>query len=566
MSYHPSATHAEPPAAFPSTTPDRFTSSRHAGEIETPMRDGVVLRSDLYMPVGCERAPVILIRQPYGRATPDMAFRQTGDFWARKGYACVVQDVRGKFSSGGSFDPMVHEVEDGFDTVEWVSRQPWCQGRVGMWGESYYGYTSLAAAVAGPPALACIAPGDIGSDRRSIWFRQGAFLLNTIGPWAIAMDAPEYADISRIDPWHLPLKDMALAAGHEGRYFRSLIDHAHDPAWWARRGLRDRLDRIKIPVLFWSGWYDNYTSGLLADFVALERSSPRPERIHLLVGPWDHESSAEHTDRAICVKVPPTGAHRWDSYQAFFDRYLMGVENGFGAAGKVDYFTIGANRWQRSASWPPAGTEPTRFYLRAGGLLTRHAPEGPEAPDRYRYDPADPVAETVGRNCWALCTELGDRREIEKRGDVVSYTSEPLETDCELTGPITAALYAASSAVDTDFTVTLVDVFDDGTANQIQDGIVRAAHRSDPYRASPIVPGRVYEYAIDLAATSYLVKAGHRIRVDISSSCFDRYDRNPNTGDRFGYAVETIVAEQAIHHAADAPSSILLPIAGKRGS
>ena len=566
MSYHPSATHGEPPAAFPSTTPDRFTSSRHAGEIETPMRDGVVLRSDLYMPVGCERAPVILIRQPYGRATPEMAFRQTGDFWARKGYACVIQDVRGKFSSGGSFDPMVHEVEDGFDTVEWVSRQPWCQGRVGMWGESYYGYTSLAAAVAGPPALACIAPGDIGSDRRSIWFRQGAFLLNTIGPWAIAMDAPEYADISRIDPWHLPLKDMALAAGHEGRYFRSLIDHAHDPAWWARRGLRDRLDRIKIPVLFWSGWYDNYTSGLLADFVALERSSPRPERIHLLVGPWDHESSAERTDRAICVKLPPTGAHRWDSYQAFFDRYLMGIENGFGAAGKVEYFTIGANRWQRSASWPPAGTEPTRFYLRAGGLLSRHAPEGPEAPDRYRYDPIDPVAETVGRNCWALCTELGDRREIEKRSDVISYTTAPLEKDCELTGPITAALYAASSTVDTDFTVTLVDVFEDGTANQIQDGIVRAAYRSDPYRASPIVPGRVYEYAIDLAATSYLVKAGHRIRVDISSSCFDRYDRNPNTGDKFGYAVETIVAEQAIHHAANAPSSILLPIAGQRKS
>jgi putative CocE/NonD family hydrolase len=564
MSYHPAAYHAEPPAKFPSSTPDRFTASRLVGELETPTRDGVVLRSDLYMPEGCDRAPAILIRQPYGRATPAMAFGQTGSFWNRKGYACVVQDVRGKFSSDGAFDPMVHEAHDGYDTVEWVSRQPWCSGRVGMWGESYYGFTSLAAAVEAPPALACIAPGDIASDRHKVWFRQGAFLLNTVGPWAIAMDAPEYADLSRVDSWHLPLIDMAAAAGQEGRYFRTLIDHAHDPAWWAKRGLSDRLDRIRIPVLFWSGWYDNYTGGLLDDFAALERVSPQPGRVHLFVGPWDHESSGEHTDRAICVKLPPTGEHRWDTYQAFFDRYLMNLDNGFGAAGKVEYFTISANRWQRSVSWPPPDMRATPFYLRAGRVLAREAPGVAEEPDRFRYDPADPVAETVGLNCWALCGQLGDRREIEKRADVVSYTTEPLDSDVELTGPVEAVVYAASSATDTDFTVTLVDVFEDGTANQIQDGIIRAAHRDDPYRTSPIVPGRVYEYAIDLAATSYLVKAGHRIRVDVSSSCFDRYDRNPNTGERFGYAVGTKVAEQAIHHSRNHPSRILLPIAPVR--
>jgi putative CocE/NonD family hydrolase len=560
MSYHPAAYHAEPPAQFPSSTPDRFKTSRPARELETRMRDGVVLRSDLYMPENCDRAPAILIRQPYGRATPAMAFAQTGSFWARKGYACVVQDVRGKFSSDGIFDPMVHEAHDGHDTVDWVSRQPWCSGRVGMWGESYYGFTSLAAAVEMPPALACIAPGNIASDRHTIWFRQGAFLLNTIGPWAIAMDAPEYADLSRIDPWHLPLVEMASAAGHEGAYLRTLIDHAQDPAWWARRGVRDRLDRIKIPVLFWSGWYDNYTSGFLEDFAALERSSPNPEHIHLFVGPWDHESSGEHTDRAICVKLPPTGEHRWDTYQAFFDRYLMEAQNGFGAAGKVEYFTIGTNRWQRSSAWPPPGMRPTPFYLRAGGVLATAAPHGGEEPERFRYDPANPVPETIGLNCWALCGQLGDRREIEERADVVSYTTAPLEANCELTGPIKAVLHAASSAVDTDFTVTLVDVFEDGTANQIQDGIIRTSHRSDPYRPSPIMPGEIYAYSIDLAATSYLVKAGHRIRVDVSSSCFDRYDRNTNTGDRFGYATGTKVAEQAIHHSREHPSHILLPL------
>jgi putative CocE/NonD family hydrolase len=561
MSYHPAAYHAEPLAKIPSGTPDRFTAALPARELETVMRNGVVLRADLYLPDGCDKAPTILIRQPYGRATPAMAFRQTGEFWARKGYACVVQDVRGKFSSGGSFDPMVHEVDDGYDTVEWVARQPWCNGRVGMWGESYYGFTSLAAAVARPPALACIAPGDIASDRHSIWFRQGAFLLNTIGPWAIAMDAPEYADLSRLDTWHLPLVDMARAAGQEGRYLRTLIDHAQDREWWARRSLRDRLHRIEIPVLFWSGWYDNYTCGLLEDFAALEKSSPHPEHIHLLVGPWDHESSGEHTDRAICVKLPPTGEHRWSAYQAFFDRYLMNLENGFGAAGKVDYFTIGSNRWQRSSAWPPPETQPTPYYLQAGGGLAREVPRGEVAPDRFNYDPANPVAETVGLNCWALCGQLGDRREIEKRADVLSYTTEPLTADCELTGPIKAVLHAASSAIDTDFTVTLVDVFADGTANQIQDGIIRASHRDDAYRPTPIVPGKIYAYSIDLAATSYRVKTGHRIRVDISSSCFDRYDRNTNTGERFGYAAGTIVAEQAVHHSRDHPSHILLPLA-----
>ncbi len=560
MSYHPTGAHAEALVTIPSGTPDRFGGSRRVGELETRMRDGCVLRSDLYMPVGCERAATILIRQPYGRATPAMMFAQIGSFWARKGYACVVQDVRGKFSSEGDFDPMVHEAHDGFDTVDWVGRQPWCNGRVGMWGESYYGFTSLAAATEQPPALVCIAPGDIASDRHRIWFRQGAFLLNTIGPWAIAMDSPEYADLSRIDSWHRPLIEMANAAGQRGRYFQTLVEHAYDPDWWAKRGVNDRLDRIVIPVLFWSGWYDNYTSGLLADFEALQRLRPDPDRVHLLVGPWDHESSSEQTDRAICVPLPPTGVHRWDTYQAFFDRYLMGHDNGFGAGGRVEYFTIGANEWRHSPTWPPPEMQPTPFYLRSGGVLTPEAPEAPESPDCYRYDPADPVAQTVGLNCWALCTELGDRQQIDKRSDVITYTTEPLAADVELTGPIKAVLYAASSALDTDFTIALVDVFEDGTANQIQDGIIRAAYRDDRFQASPLVPGRVYALTIDLAGTSYLVKAGHRVRVAVSSSCFDRYDRNPNTGERFGRAVDFQLAEQEIHHSPSHPSHILLPI------
>lgn len=560
MSYHNSSFHPEPLAAFPSGTPDRFSQARHMGELETPMRDGVVLRSDLTLPVGCDRAPVILIRQPYGRDTPAMMLDQTASFWARKGYACMVQDVRGKFSSDGAFEPVVNEINDGFDTVDWITRQDWCSGKVGMWGESYYGLTSLAAAMSGVPGLACIAPGDIVMDWHRIWFRQGAMFLNTMAPWAISMDASEYADLSKLDPWHLPLNDMARAAGRSGDYFNTVIAHATDRAWWERLDLTPGLDRIAIPVLYWSGWYDNFTGGELEDFARLERAGGG-EHIHLMVGPWDHEGSSEHTTKAICMPLPPTGKQRWDTYQSFFDRYLMGIDNGFGRDGRVRYFTVGADKWRTARSWPPAGMQPTPFYLQGDGGLSERKPAAAAAPDRFTYDPADPVVETVGLNCWAVCGQLGDRREIESRDDVLCYTTPPLAADLELTGPISARLYAASDAVDTDFTVALSDVFPDGTSNPIQDGIVRASCRQDAFRPTPIEPGRIYAYDVDLFATSYLVKAGHRIRVSISSSCFDRYDRNPNTGEPFGTGATTRVARQEIHRSPEHPSHILLPVA-----
>ena len=561
MSYHNSSFHPEPLDAFPSGTPDRYPKARHIGELETPMRDGVVLRSDLTLPLGCDRAPVILIRQPYGRATPAMMLDQTASFWARKGYACVVQDVRGKFSSGGVFEPVVNEMNDGFDTVDWITRQSWCSGQVGMWGESYYGLTSLAAAMSGVPGLACIAPGDIVMDWHKIWFRQGAMFLNTMAPWAIAMDAPEYADLSKLDPWHLPLNDMARAAGQSGGYFNTVIAHATDRAWWDRLDLTAGLERIAIPVLSWSGWYDNFTGGQLRDLAKLERAPVGRDHIHLMVGPWDHEGSSEHSSKAICVPLPPTGKARWDTYQHFFDRYLMGIDNGFGRDGRVRYFTIGADRWQVSQSWPPSTMQPTPFYLKAGGLLSPDKPTDDAAPDRFSYDPADPVVETVGLNCWAVCGQLGDRRQIESRADVLTYATPRLDADLELTGPISVKLYAASDATDTDFTVALSDVFPDGTSNPIQDGIVRASARSDAFQPTPIEPGQVTAYDIDLFATSYLVKASHRIRVSVSSSCFDRYDRNLNTGERFGTGAQGRVAQQAIHHSAENPSHILLPVA-----
>jgi putative CocE/NonD family hydrolase len=560
VSYHPSAADVHVSFSIPSGTPDRADAVDVVEDAYATTRDGVRLGADVYLPRGLAPAPAIVIRQPYGRRTAEMGFDVVGRFFAAKGYACVVQDVRGKFSSGGDFDPGVTEVDDGHDTVEWAVSQRWCDGRVGLWGESYYGFTSFAAAISGHPAIACIAPGDIGLDRRAAWLRQGAFLLNTTGYWAMAMDAREYGDVSAVDPYHLPLIEMPASAGLEGRFFRTLLDHADDGEWWDARTLVRRLPEVRVPVLSWGGWYDNYIGPQLDDRRRLLASHPRPETVHLLVGPWDHEGSAEYTDRAVCQPLPLTAQHRWDSYQAFFDHYLMGLDNGFGDEGPVEVFTLGASRWRHAPSWPPPGVVETPLYLRAGGVVSLQAPDSQESVDQYTYDPSDPVPETVGRNCWALCTALDDRRRLDGRGDILRYLGEPLDSDLELAGPLTAELYAATSAVDTDFTVTLCDVFEDGTVNTIQDGIVRARYRDGLDHPSLLEPGRVYRYVISLCATSYVVRRGHRLRVDVSSSNFDRYDRNPNTGERFGSSTRMLVAEQAIHHAPGRASHVVLPV------
>jgi len=287
-------------------------------------------------------------------------------------------------------------------------------------------------------------------------------------------------------------------------------------------------------------------------------SHPAPSTIHLLIGPWDHEGSAEHTDRVVCVPVPPTATHRWDAYQAFFDRYLLGAD--VPAPPAVELFTVGPNRWRVLDAWPPPDAESTPLHLRAGGRLSFAAPDAAEPPDAFRYDPADPVPELVGRNGWALCAALGDRRRFDHRTDVLRYVGDPVPHDVELTGPVTARLHASSSALDTDFTVALADVFPDGTVNTIADGILRARYRRGLDRPTLLEPGVAEDLDVDLHATSYVVRRGHRLRVDVSSSCFDRYDRNPNTGEPFGASARTVVAEQRVHHEPGRASYVVLPV------
>ncbi len=556
---------------LPGSTPDRASRGPVLSNVMVPARDGVRLATDVYLPAGDGPFPAILTRMPYGKTEAYCYMPVIADLWVRKGYAAVVQDVRGKWGSEGVFEPNMaaNEINDGYDTIDWIARQPWSNGRVGMWGESYFGFTSYAGAVSRHPALAAVAPGDIMVSRYAGTFRNGALQLNTVGLWAIRMVAQQYQEVETIDLWHMPLAELGRAAGIPSPYFDAVIANPVWGSFWAARSLVEAFDLVRIPVLHWGGWYDNYLGPMIDDWRRMRELDPARHH-HLFIGPWDHEGTPDKVHRVGILPVADgTAAHRWDTYQAFFDRYLMGVENGFGSGGPVHYYVMGADTWRDAADWPPPGTVARRWYLRSGGSANTLdgdgvlSPEPPvdEPPDRYAYDPRDPVAWTLDVDCWSIAGEMGDRSEIERRRDVLVYTSATLDRPLEITGPITARLYASSDAVSTDFTVALCDVFPDGRVNTIQDGILRTTHR-DPDRVPQLLaPGEVYALEIDLWSTSYLVVEGHCLRVEVSSSEFDRYDRNPNTGAPYGREANPAVARQAIYHDRVRPSSIDLPIA-----
>jgi putative CocE/NonD family hydrolase len=555
----------------PSTTPDRLTATDATYDVMIAARDGVRLATDIYRPRGASGPlPTVLVRLPYDKTGEHCAMPITAPWFTRKGYACVVQDVRGKFKSEGVFDASHWDAEiaDTYDTIAWIAAQPWSNGRVGMWGESYYGSTSLAGAIGRHPALKAIAPGNISLDLFPGVFRGGAFGLNAIGQWALALASTGFNDLSNVDVWHLPLNDIPRHAGIASPMYDEFIANPVRGPYWDRRSMLQGYEGVKVPTLWWGGWFDNFLGPQIADWAKVRANNGGADHIRLMIGPWDHEGSAGHTTNACCLPVGDNEPHRWNTYQAFFDSYLMELDNGWGAGGPVEIFVMGDNTWRAETSWPPRAARPTKAYLHsAGGANTLDgdgrldfAAPGVEQPDTYVYDPADPVADTVGTSIWAFAAQMGDRRPVERRADVLVYTSTPLEHDLEITGPLEAHLFVTSSARDTDVTVTLVDVFQDGTANLIQDGILRLSYRDSDIAPTLIEPGRVYDVRVDLWATSYVVKRGHRLRVEISSSAFDRYDRNPNTGEPFGTAAHGVPATQTLFHDATRPSHIVLPV------
>ena len=569
--------------------------------VKVPMRDGVQLACDVVRPRESGRYPVLVVRSPYGK---DAYVDDPGHsvwFFAQRGYVVVTQDCRARFGSEGErYDPLFQEVEDGYDTVEWAARQSWSNGRVGTTGQSYMGATQYTLATNNPlpPHLQVMAPVSASSDFHQSWVYHtgGAMEWGWMVPYAIhkginTLERLDRAELVKAvegylepgenfarpltDDWyrHLPLSDWKELLAETAPYFGDYLDNEREGPFWWRVNLNRHLVGITVPMLHVSSWYDIFLEGALNAFTGISEkggSQLARENQKLLVGPWAHLLPYNKPTSGDTGDIDFGDAGRIELHDyllRWFDHWLKDQDTGIMDESPVRLFLMGENRWRDEDEWPLARTEYTRFYFHSDGRAnTRHgsgslslAPPGDEPPDSFVYDPADPVPTRRG-NTLIIPYGVTDQRDVEERADVLVYTSDPLERDLEITGPISVQLHASSDVTDTDFTAKLVDVRPDGYAQNLQDGMVRARFRDSASEPSPIVPGRIYAYAIDLWATSHLVRSGHRLRIEISSSNFPRFDRNLNTGAPIGQGVRLETARQEIHHSTNHPSHVVLPV------
>lgn len=570
-------------------------------DVPIEMRDGTVLRADVYRPDSSEAFPVLLQRTPYDKSQPRISFMLLNAMRAASaGYAVVIQDVRGRFASDGEFYTFRDEPDDGYDTIQWAASQSWSSGKVGMFGLSYVGATQWLAAMQTPPALATMIPVVTASDYHEGWaYQGGAFELGFNASWTLSNLAlatlvkrqrarepfpegfrQEYFGL--IDEMcqafeTLPLSDLPLLKEHGlAPYYYDWLQHPTNDEYWQQWQIEARHAQITVPALNVGGWYDIFLGGTIRNYLGMRQNGGSPEaRQHqqLIIGPWKHglPLGSVSGDMAFGIMGESFAIDFEGMQLRWYDHWLKGIDNGVRGDAPVRIFVMGANAWREEQEWPLARTQYVRYYLHSrgkanslhgDGALSVDEP-GMEQPDRFLYDPRHPVpTRGGGLCCWpgALPQGAYDQTPIEVREDVLVYTTPLLQEDVEVTGPILVTLYAASSAVDTDFTAKLVDVHPSGFAQNLTDGIIRVRYRESTGRETLIEPGTVYEYTIDLWATSNVFKAGHCIRLEISSSNFPRFDRNPNTGRTLAAETELLPAVQTVHHDGTYPSHVTLPI------
>ena len=566
---------------------------RKEANVPATMRDGTVLYSDVYRPTEQGDFPVLLMRLPYNKSLGQAAVYGPPSSYASRCYIVVIQDVRGQYTSGGVFYPFRHEQDDGYDSVEWAAGLPQSNGKVGMYGFSYVGATQWLAATQAPPHLAAIAPGHTSSDYYDGWsYEGGAFSLAFKESWPSASLAGgairRLGDQSVVDRlakaqseiWstysHLPIKTYPWLAPERPEvagYFFDWVKHSNRDEYWRQWSIRERWGAVKVPALNLAGWYDVFLNGSVENFVGMRKSGGSEAATSgqkLVIRPYVH---IPWETKSGDVDFGPEAANKTlDQQIRFFDYWLKSKSNGVDKDPAVRVFVMGANTWREAEDWPIPGTRFTNYYLRSqgqansmygNGQLTTEPPSANEPPDRYVYDPANPVPSKGGHSCcFHTVAPVGpyDQSDVEKRADVLVYSTAPLTEAVEVTGPISVTLYAASSAADTDWTAKLVDVHPDGKVINLNNGIIRASHRNSLEASEPIEPGKVYEYTITVFPTSNLFKAGHQIRLEISSSNFPHYDRNLNTGHPVGEDAQMVVARQTVYHDGAHPSRIVLPI------
>jgi hypothetical protein len=565
--------------------------------VAVPMRDGTTLRADVFRPEPEGRYPVLLSRTPYDKSAAGVSYGWMQPIRpASEGYVVVVQDTRGRFASEGTFRPFHQEIDDGFDTVEWAARQVWSNGRVGMYGLSYLGATQWLAAASQPPNLQAFVPGVTASDYYDGWtYQGGAFELSFNLLWAVtAFALPELLSTRQpiaereqllrgvyevaFDHWpalrHLPARDLpAVAHDLVAPYYKEWLAHPQRDEFWQSVNIEENHPRVHAPALNLGGWYDLFIRGTLRNFTGMRANGPTERARNgqrLVVGPWAH--SVQLAGRTGNRSFGAAAALLTDDlHLRWFDHWLRDAQNGVERDAPVRVFEMGVNRWEEFDDWPPRQARVTPFYLHSNGsaatlhgdgALTREVPEAERA-DHFVYDPLNPCP-TTGGPLFPAPNDVPpgpfDQSDVERRPDVLCYTSAPLPEDLEVVGPVTLRLWAASSARDTDFTAKLVDVEPDGTAWNLCDGIIRARYHRGFDRVSLLDPGTPVELTIDLAGTANVFRAGHRIRLEVSSSNFPRFDRNTNTGNVIATDRECVVATNTVFHDASRPSHLLLPV------
>lgn len=558
----------------------------YESNVPVKMRDGVTLRADIYRPHADGKFPVLLQRTPYDK-DGDVGF---GLKAAARGYVVIIQDVRGRYASEGEWYTFKNEPNDGYDTVEWAAALPYSDGRVGMFGGSYVGATQMLAAMARPPHLAGICPFVTGSNYHSNWtYQGGAFQQWFNESWTSGLAQNAFnRDVSKRTnatkgTWQLPLGSYALfndladggvpvSIKSHAPYFLDWLAHPSEDAYWKQWSIEAHFSEIAVPQLTIAAWYDIFQDGSLRNYLGVKAhgatdAARRGQRLLVVVG-----GHAGDGPQIGDVDFGPDSLFDYEAATlAWYDYLFKDAKNEF--AGKpVKIFVMGANQWREEDDWPLARAQATKYFLhstgkansaRGNGTLSTVAPGATDTPDQYVYDPANP-APTIG---GPLCCDAEhlppgprDQRQVEARDDVLVYSTAPLASDMEVTGPVSLELYVKSSAVDTDFTAKLVDVWPDGFAQNLTDGILRTRYRNSQEKPELMTPGQVYKLTIDVWSTSNVFKKGHALRLEVSSSNFPRFNRNLNTGEDSGTGQRFVPATNTVLHDAQHPSALTLPV------
>ncbi len=577
----------------------QYSDLMHEKNVEIPMRDGTILRANITRPKTEGTFPAIVERTPYNKEGGSENAIGAPEFFAKRGYAVVIQDVRGMFASDGVFYPFRDDGaglnRDGHDTVEWMAAQPWCDGQVGMFGGSYSGATQYRAALSRPPHLRALFVRESSADYQREWvYRDGAFELGFSLYWAHTVTSINLNNLAKgedfarhrrlldqakldMDDWYarLPLHPCPFLVGLSD-WHNAWLEHPEDGPYWWQFNVEKYHDQIETPIYHQGGWYDIFLAGTLRNYLGLKRrarteAARRNQR--LIIGPWVHGSSNIGVSKAGEWDFGPVAAQDFNQMRLpWFEHWLKGKDNGVMEELPVRIFVMGRNQWRAEADWPLPDTRYTNYYLHEGhsgsidslndGTLSPLAPEGSEHPDSFAYDPDHPIP-TLGGNTLGIPDGVRDQRPADAL--CLTYTSAPLDRELEVTGPVKAVLYALSSAPDTDWVVRLEDIHPDGYSRNLCDGILRARYRNSFAHPELLGPGKVYRFEVDLWATSNVFLPGHRLRVVVTSSSFPRFDRNLNTGGPINKEAAGQVAINTILHDMLRPSHIVLPLIERDG-